>query len=197
MSQFCYWNLNQARFLPTCRSPSFGLVSESHIENCIGSSQNSICHQGFSTEGLRSSCLFILFLGNVVQALIVCALILYALPLKERYGNLELGIWLILSAFYNIEHRDLDNNSTYPLALAAYPRCRVCVFTLELLTTPHLAIRCGLQACSVVRHTKSTADRSRPFENIFSVLPTKIKLPYYATQSATNLDLLHAIKDKI
>ena len=74
------------------------IVSSRYLTRCIGSATYGICHQGLSTEGLWSSCLSLLFSGNRVQAMKLCDLKLYTLPLSERAVNLKYGTWLILSA---------------------------------------------------------------------------------------------------
>ena len=74
------------------------LIFKNQLDMCIGSSRYSICHDGLATEGGQSSCLCLLFLGNLVQAMKVCDVKPVTLPIKERVVSLRYGIWLITAA---------------------------------------------------------------------------------------------------
>ena len=62
-------------------------VSRQQLDQCIGSSRYSICQQGFATEGSGSSCLSLLFFGNLVQAMKVCESLKKRLTLNLAFGS--------------------------------------------------------------------------------------------------------------
>ena len=176
------------------------LVSRTDLTRCIGSTRYSICHHGLATEGLWSSCLSLLFFGNLVQAMKFCDFRPYALPVSERALNLKFGIWLILSASPDFELRESDLNDTTHLSTKVYPGCRICILTLACgrqIRGPNVYIRSDLQTCSQMPSIKIHVDLPAPLANILSTLPPLDKLPSYNTKSSANLDLLRTMKQEI
>ena len=176
------------------------LVSRLDLTRCIGSSRYSICHHGLSTEGLWSSCLSLLFFGNFVQALKVCDLKQYPLPMTERAVNLKFGIWLILSSTSDFELRESDLNDTTHLSTKVYPGCRICILTLACgrqIRGPIVFIRSDLQTCSQIPSIKIHVDLPDPLAKILYTLPPLAHLPLYNTKSSANLDLLRTMKHEI
>ena len=106
------------------------LITRRHMENCIGSSKYSICHEGLATEGVQSSCLSLLFFGNLIQAMKVCDMKPVTLPTKEQAVSLRYGIWLILSATADYTLTESYMNSSTPTGSYNFPGCRICVVTL-------------------------------------------------------------------
>ena len=123
------------------------------MTRCIGSSKYSVCHHGLATEGLWSSCLSLLFFGNLVQAMKISDLKPYPLPVSERAVNLKFGIWLILLASSDFELRESDLNGTTHLSTKVYPGCRICILILACgrqIRGPNVFIRSDLQTCSTI-----------------------------------------------
>ena len=175
-------------------------VSRQQLDQCIGSSRYSICQQGFATEGSGSSCLSLLFFGNLVQAMKVCDLIPYQLPIIERAINLKFGIWLILSAEADFELRESASNDTAHLSTRTYPGCRICIYTLPCghqLRGPNIFIRSDLQSCSRVPSIKIHVDIPDPLQNVLSVLPSIEELPSFSTKSSANLAFLRSLKKEL
>ena len=176
------------------------LVTHRQLEQCIGSSRYSICHEGLATEGLQSSCLALLFFGNLVQAMKVCDVKVIQLPIKERAINLRYGIWLILSATDDYVLSESNMTSSSPVANRQIQGCRICIFTLECgkqITGPNINIRSDLQTCQKIPPEKINVDLPVPLAKILSVLPSIDELPSYSTKSQANLALLKSIKHEI
>ena len=74
------------------------LITRRPMENCIGSSKYSTCHEGLATEGVQFSWLCLLFYGNLIQAMKVCDMKAVTQPTKKQAISLRYGIWLILAA---------------------------------------------------------------------------------------------------
>ena len=194
------WEPGSRYFAVSENKRETALVTESQVKNCIGSAQYSICHQGLATEGLTSSCLSLLFFGNLIQAMKVCDLVPYQLPVVERAVNLKFGIWLILSATSDFELRESIVNDTAHLSTTVYPGCRICIYTLpsgHQLRGPNIFIRSDLQTCSRVPSIKIHVDLPVPLQDVLSVLPSIDELPSYTLKSTANLALLGSLKKEM
>ena len=176
------------------------LASRSNLTRCIGSTRYSICLHGLATEGLWSSCLSLLFLGNLVQAMKFSDFRPYALPVSERAINLKFGNWLILSVSPDFELRESDLNDTTHLSTKVYPGCRICIFTLACgrqIRGPNVYIWSDLQTCSQMPSINIHVGLPVPLANILSTLPPLDKLPSCKINSSANLDLLRTMKQDI
>ena len=176
------------------------LFSRYQLDMCIGSSRYSICHEGLTTEGVQSSCLSLLFFGNLVQAMKVCNVKPVTLPIKERAVSLRYGIWLITAASADYTLTESYMNSSTPVGSSSFPGCRIRVVTLacgKQISGPNIRIRSGLQSCSKIPATIMNVDLPVPLSNVLTALPTIDELPMYATRSQANIALLKSIKDEI
>ena len=176
------------------------LISRNQLDMCIGSSRYSICHEGLATEGVQSSCLSLLFFGNLVQAMKVCDVKPVTLPIKERAVSLRYGIWLITAASADYTLTESYMNSSTPVGSSSFPGCRICVVTLacgKQISGPNIRIRSDLQSCSKIPATIMNVDLPVPLSNVLTALPSIDELPMYATRSQANIALLKSIKDEI
>ena len=175
------------------------LISRNQLDMCIGSSRYSICHEGLATEGVQSSCLSLLFFGNLVQAMKVCDVKPVTLPIKERAVSLRYGIWLITAASADYTLTESYMNSSTPVGSSSFPGCRICVVMLacgKQISGPNIRIRSDLQSCSKIPATIMNVDLPVPLSNVLSALPSIDELPMYATRSQANIALLKSIKTK-
>ena len=176
------------------------LISRAQMDLCIGSSRYSICHEGLATEGVQSSCLSLLFFGNLVQAMKVCDVRPVTLPIKERAVNLKYGIWLITAASADYTLTESFMNSSTPIGSSSFPGCRICVVTLacgKQISGPDIRIRSDLQSCSKIPATIMNVDLPIPLSHVLTALPSIDELPMYATKSQANIALLKSIKNDI
>ena len=174
------------------------LISRALMDLCIGSSRYSICHEGLATEGVQSSCLSLLFFGNLVQAMKVCDVRPVTLPIKERAVNLKYGIWLITAASADYTLTESFMNSSTPIGSSSFPGCRICVVTLacgKQISGPNIRIRSDLHSFSKIPATIMNVDLPIPLSHVLTALPSIDELPMYATKSQVKIALLKSIKD--
>ena len=175
-------------------------ITHRQLENCIGSAKYSICYEGIATEGVQSSCLSLLFFGNLIQAMKVCDVKPIVLPVTEQATNLRYGIWLIMSASADYTLTESFMNSSTPTGTSSFPGCRICIVTLacgKQLSGPNIRIRSDLQTCSLIPPHIMNVDLPIPLHNVLTALPSLDELPAYSTKSQANIALLKSIKEDI
>ena len=176
------------------------LLSHRDLEQCIGSSKYSICHQGISTEGVESSCLSQLFFGNLIQAMTVCNVKPFQLPTPERAINLRYGIWLIVSASPNFQIRKSQMESRKPTDSISMKGCRICIVTLECgeqINGPNVNIRSDLSSCALLPATTIDVYLPDQLASILGTLPPVNELPYYNTKAEASIALIKSVKPEI
>ena len=175
------------------------LISRNQLDMCIGSSRYSICLEGLAREGVQSSCLSLLFFGNLVQAMKVCDVKPVTLPIKERAVSFRYGIWLITAASAGYTLTESYMNSSTTDGHSSFPGCRIWVVTLacgKQITVPNIRDRSDdLQSCSKIPATIMNVGLPVPLSNVLTALPSIDDLPMYATRSQANNALLKSIKD--
>ena len=174
------------------------LITSAQMDSCVGASQYSICHEGLATEGVQSSCLSLLFFGNLVQAMKVCNVKPVVLPTKERAISLRYGIWLIMSASPDYTLTESFMNSSTPVGSSSFPGCRICVITLACerqISGPNIRIRSDLQSCSTIPPTIMNVDLPVPLASVLFALPPLNESPMNTTKGQANIQLLESIKD--
>ena len=147
------------------------VITRRQMNNCIGLSKYSICHEGLATEGVSSSCLSLLFFGNLFQAMKVCDVKSATIPIKEQAISLRYGIWLIISASADYTLTESNMNSSTPVGNSNFPGCRICFVTLacgKQITGHNIRIRSDLQSCSRVPPKIMYVDLPRPLANVLS-----------------------------
>ena len=175
-------------------------ITHRQLENCIGSAKYRICHEGIATEGVQSSCLSLLFFGNLIRAMKVCDVKPIVLPVTDQVINLRYGIWLIMSASTDYTLTESFMNSSTPTGTSSFPGCRICIVTLAFgkqLSGPNIRIRSDLQTCSLIPPHIMNVDLPIPLHNVLTALPSLDELPAYSTKSKANIALLKSIKDDI
>ena len=87
------------------------LLSQSQIDNCVGSSSFSECIDGFSLETAENTCLGSILIGNQFSALQNCYILTVKLPIMEKAKNIGNGKWLITSSskIFGLFLSDLKN----------------------------------------------------------------------------------------
>ena len=194
------WDIESEYLAVSADARETALLSHRDIGHCIGSSRYSICRQGIATEGLYSSCLSLLFFGNLVQAMQVCNVKPYQLPTTERALNLRYGIWLIVSASPNFQLRRSQMTSLQPAHSSTVDGCKICIVTLgcgEQLSGPNLHLRSDLDSCSLLPAVTVNVLLPDPLAAVLSTLPSVAELPFYNTKTSAAIDLLKSIKHDI
>ena len=154
------------------------------MENCIGSSKYSICHEALATGGVQSPCLSLLSLGNLIQAIKICDMKPVTPPTNEQVVSLRCGIWPILSATADYMLTESFMDSATPTGSYNVPVCRICLVTLacrKQVTEPNIRIRADFQSCRVVPPWIMSVDLPVPLATVLSILPCM--KPFYRLNS--------------
>ena len=163
------------------------LISSLDLTRCIGSTRYSICHHGLATEGLWSSCLSLLFFGNLVQAMKFCDFRPDALPVSERALNLKLefGSSFLLRLTLSFVSQTLTTLRTSPqmstrAAVYAFSHSPVAAKFVDLMCTFGLiskrVLRCRLlKSMSIFRlHWPTFSVPCRLWTNCHHTTPNRL-----------------------
>lgn len=126
------------------------LLTETQLNQCIGSKNNAVCYETFATETNQNSCLATLYFKNAKDALAVCGLIKHKLPITEVARNLGLGRWLITADNPNFILRQSPLDKSNPLDDTKLPGCRSCIVELpcnSMINGPNIRIRSDIASC--------------------------------------------------
>ena len=154
-------------------------LSSSQLEQCIGSSSYSICHDVLATAERDSSCLSLIFFENLLHAMKFCSVRLHVLPSKARFTNLKYGIGLIERATDDFRMHEFNVDAPLPLPVSSYDGCHICIITLagHKFTRPDLTIFSDFSSCRIAPPRFILVDFLPAFDDLLSVLPTLDELP--------------------
>ena len=69
-------------------------LPSAQLEQCIGSSRYSICHDSLARAERDSSCLSMLFFESLLHAMTFCSVKPHVCPTKSRASRLKYELWL-------------------------------------------------------------------------------------------------------
>ena len=171
-------------------------LTQTQLDNCIGSSTYRICHETMETHLSQSSCLATLYYQDPIVALAVCEQRKILLPIPEKATNLGFGIWLITSARH-FKWRQHIISGTESTAKENKDGCKICLITLqcgEQLISKHIKIRSDLSSCSTIPAVQIDVKLDDPLQKLISTVPDLDQLPYYKSKADANIALFQQMK---
>ena len=171
-------------------------LTQTQLDNCIGSSTYRICHETMETHLSQSSCLATLYYQDPIVALAVCEQRKILLPIPEKATNLGFGIWLITSARH-FKWRQHIISGTESTAKENKDGCKICLITLqcgEQLINKHIKIRSDLSSCSTIPAVQIDVKLDDPLQKLISTVPDLDQLPYYKSKADANIALFQQMK---
>ena len=171
-------------------------LTQTQLDNCIGSSTYRICHETMETHLSQSSCLATLYYQDPIVALAVCETRKILLPIPEKATNLGFGIWLITSARH-FKWRQHIISGTESTAKENKDGCKICLITLkcgEQLISKHIKIRSDLSSCSTIPAVQIDVKLDDPLQKLISTVPDLDQLPYFKSKADANIALFQQMK---
>ena len=99
------WMFDHPYFAISTTLKEHAILSQTQLDQCRGTRNLAICHQGFPVHRNRESCLASLFFADPAAAMSMCAINTLPYPASPSARNLGFGRWLLYarSADYTLK----------------------------------------------------------------------------------------------
>ena len=162
------WNIEAPYLALSENKFESSVLSEEHLEHCLGSSKYRICYEAFSTQIGHHSCIATLNCFSPIDAIAVCETTSITLPSIEQATNLGFAIWLITSANADFTFRESSSLAT-SFSSRSFSGCHTCIITLACgmqIHTGHIIRRSDLASCSTIPAIKLGISLPDPIESL-------------------------------